>query len=70
MSAEAVAKALGGRRTGGAWIACCPAHDDRAPSLAIREAGDNGVLAHCHAGCGREGIPGPDTPESADPVDP
>lgn len=28
----------------------CPAHDDRSPSLSMREADDR-VLLHCHAGC-------------------
>jgi hypothetical protein len=51
MTAETIAKALGGRKVGGGWIARCPAHDDREPSLSIRD-GDNGVvLVHCHAGC-------------------
>ena len=40
------------RRTGqDRWIACCPAHDDKGPSLAIRETGDGRVLVHCFAGC-------------------
>jgi hypothetical protein len=40
------------RPTGrGTWIACCPAHNDRSPSLAIREADDGRVLLHCFAGC-------------------
>jgi hypothetical protein len=34
------------------WIASCPAHDDRNPSLTIREAEDGRVLVHCFAGCG------------------
>jgi hypothetical protein len=38
------------RGRNGSWIACCPAHDDRSPSLSIREEGDR-VLVHCHAGC-------------------
>ena len=33
------------------WIACCPAHDDRNPSLAIREIDNGRVLIHCFAGC-------------------
>lgn len=33
------------------WLALCPAHDDRAPSLSIREAEDGRILLHCHAGC-------------------
>jgi len=40
------------RRTGpGRWVACCPAHDDRSPSLAIREAEDGRLLIHCFGGC-------------------
>ena len=33
------------------WVACCPAHDDRDPSLSITEAQDGRVLVHCFAGC-------------------
>lgn len=33
------------------WKACCPAHDDRDPSLSIRETSDGKVLLHCWAGC-------------------
>lgn len=33
------------------WKACCPAHDDRSPSLAIKELADGRVLIHCWAGC-------------------
>lgn len=35
----------------GHWMACCPAHDDRSPSLAIRELEDGRVLLKCFAGC-------------------
>lgn len=35
----------------GSWTACCPAHDDKGPSLAVREADDGRVLLHCFAGC-------------------
>jgi len=35
----------------GRWIACCPAHNDRSPSLAIREAEGGKVLLRCWAGC-------------------
>jgi putative DNA primase/helicase len=51
MNAETIARALGGRRTGGAWMARCPAHDDREPSLAITDATGGKVLVRCHAGC-------------------
>ncbi len=36
----------------GRWLACCPAHDDRNPSLSIRETGDGTLLLKCWAGCG------------------
>ena len=50
MTAETIARALGGRKAGLGWIARCPAHEDREPSLSIREA-DCKVLVRCHAGC-------------------
>jgi hypothetical protein len=33
------------------WSACCPAHDDKSPSLSVRETADGAVLLHCFAGC-------------------
>lgn len=35
----------------GRWLACCPAHADRSPSLAIRETPDATILMKCFAGC-------------------
>ena len=40
----------------GKWKACCPAHDDRDPSLSVREAEDGKVLLHCWTGCDTESI--------------
>ena len=54
--AAVLARALGGHKAGNTWIACCPAHDDRTPSLSIRDAGDGKVLVRCHAGCGQEQV--------------
>ena len=51
MRAETIAKALGGRKVGGGWMARCPAHEDRNPSLSIHDADDGKVLVCCHAGC-------------------
>jgi len=51
MNAESIAKALGARKAGGTWMARCPAHDDREPSLSIGISGDGKILVHCHAGC-------------------
>lgn len=40
------------RKTGSArWVALCPAHGDRSPSLSIRESDDGRVLLHCFTGC-------------------
>lgn len=47
--------ALNGEWRGGYGIARCPAHDDRDPSLSIRD-GRTGVLLTCHAGCDRAAI--------------
>ena len=33
------------------WLAKCPAHDDRSPSLSIAERDDGAALIHCHGGC-------------------
>jgi len=35
----------------GSWTACCPSHNDKSPSLSIREGQDGRVLVHCFAGC-------------------
>jgi hypothetical protein len=36
---------------GGDGIWACPAHEDRSPSLSVREGDDGRVLVHCFAGC-------------------
>ncbi|MEQ9335158.1 toprim domain-containing protein [Thalassobaculum sp.] len=51
MNAASLAAALGGHKAGCGWIARCPAHEDRTPSLSIRDADDGNLLVHCHAGC-------------------
>jgi putative DNA primase/helicase len=56
MNAETIARALGGRKAGAGWMARCPTHADRTPSLAIRDAADGKVLVRCHAGCGQERV--------------
>jgi hypothetical protein len=38
------------RRTSKGWMALCPAHADRTPSLSV-SAGQRGTLLHCFAGC-------------------
>ena len=39
------------KRNGQGWVARCPAHDDRRPSLCITTGDDGRALVHCHAGC-------------------
>jgi hypothetical protein len=39
------------RTVPGEWVACCPAHEDRSPSLAVKQADDGRILVHCFAGC-------------------
>ena len=56
MSAEIIAKALGGRKAGAAWMVRCPAHQDREPSLSIKDADNGKVLVHCHAGCDQQQV--------------
>jgi len=51
LTADTIGRALDGRRSGGGWVARCPAHDDRTPSLSIQDALDGRVLVYCHAGC-------------------
>ena len=51
-----ISRLEGVRNTGqDRWIARCPAHDDKSPSLAIREVDDR-VLIHCFAGCSAQEI--------------
>ena len=35
----------------GKWTACCPAHDDKNPSMNITEVEDGKLLVKCWAGC-------------------
>ena|SRR5690348_7920902 len=53
MSADALLSRLQHvRNTGhGRWVACCPSHDDRSPSLSITELDDGRTLIRCFAGC-------------------
>ena len=46
----------GVRRSGRGWMAKCPAHADRSPSLSVSEAEDGKILVHCFAGCSIEPI--------------
>ncbi|MCC6192811.1 MAG: DNA primase [Anaerolineales bacterium] len=40
------------------WIAKCPAHEDRSPSLSIRELADGRLLVHDFGGCAAADVVG------------
>lgn len=49
---EFVSRLNGVKQTGrGQWLARCPAHEDRSPSLSIAGGDDGRVLVKCFAGC-------------------
>lgn len=59
MSAEMLITRLHGVKNTGPnrWLARCPAHDDRSPSLSITDR-DGRVLLHCFGGCETEDVLG------------
>ena len=79
MSADAatVAEALGGaKRVRKGWVARCPAHNDRTPSLSLSDGERGQLVWHCHAGCDQKtvrsqlikrGLYAPAAGKSADP---
>jgi hypothetical protein len=40
------------------WVASCPSHVDKSPSLSIQERDDGVVLLHCFAGCDPDAVVG------------
>lgn len=53
MDVTALLAHLAGVRSHGdnAWVARCPAHEDRSPSLTVKALNDGRILLHCFAGC-------------------
>jgi len=58
MTAEVLTKALGGRWHGTYGIAFCPAHEDKNPSLNIRDGGGDKLLTHCFTQLSVSGVVG------------
>jgi putative DNA primase/helicase len=56
MTADEIATKLCGRRSGRGWMARCPAHDDRNPSLSIAEGEEGRTLLKCQAGCATDRV--------------
>lgn len=50
------AKGKAPRQKGSCWMALCPAHDDRTPSLSVSEGQDGKALIKCFGGCTTEAI--------------
>jgi hypothetical protein len=46
-----LARLHGVRHVHGGWLGCCPAHDDRKPSLSIGMKANGDALLNCFAGC-------------------
>ncbi len=48
---DVIARLQGVSKRGDGWVARCPAHDDKSPSLKIDRGPRDNVLLYCHAGC-------------------
>lgn len=55
-SGRDIARALGGAWRGKGASVCCPAHEDRDPSLSVSETRDGRPLVFCHAGCSQAAV--------------
>ena len=52
-----IVEVLEAKRAGAGWMAKCPAHDDKEPSLSILVS-DGKLLMNCFAGCSFDEILG------------
>lgn len=54
-TARRICESRGGKWSGTKGMACCPAHDDRTPSLGVT-LGRKAILFHCFAGCDQQSV--------------
>ena len=54
-TARRICESRGGKWSGTKGMACCPAHDDRVPSLGV-SLGRQAILFHCFAGCDQQSV--------------
>ena len=54
-TARRICESRGGKWSGTKGMACCPAHDDRTPSLGVL-LGRQAILFHCFAGCDQQSV--------------
>jgi putative DNA primase/helicase len=50
MTAADICRHLPGHRSGAGYVARCPVHDDKTPSLSLKDVNGR-ILVHCFAGC-------------------
>lgn len=55
-SLDEIAVSLKAKRRGNGYMALCPAHADRNPSLSLSEGSNGKILFHCFAGCSQEEV--------------
>lgn len=55
LTARKICESRGGKWSGTKGMACCPAHDDRTPSLGV-SLGRKAILFHCFAGCDQQSV--------------
>ena len=56
MNPEDIANALKGKKTGSCWLAKCPSHLDKTPSLSISLSAEGKLLVHCFGGCSQKEV--------------
>lgn len=56
IDAETISSALGGRRSGHGFMARCPAHNDKSPSLSINDGENGKPVVNCLAGCPQKAV--------------
>ena len=54
-TARRICESRGGKWSGTKGMACCPAHNDRTPSLGL-SLGRQAILFHCFAGCDQQSV--------------
>ena len=54
-TARRICESREGKWSGTKGMACCPAHDDRTPSLSV-SLGRQAILFHCFAGCDQQSV--------------
>lgn len=54
---DLISRLSGVKKTGrSSWAACCPAHEDRSPSLSVKVTDDGRTLLHCFGGCSTDAV--------------